>query len=369
MMKRQLPIDPNDDLTETPAKPAGRGRPSKEAKAKSMERLKRLGNPASVARSQTVADDQDASKQAKTVLGSGYVLNHKPTVQIHQIFFKHAQRPKLDPTMLPFDNTGRRHPLLEYDVFKRIIESELSADADYWGALSWKFHQVMGITGRSLADFIGRNPGFDVYFCHPNTSVEAMYENMWIQGAISHPRFLELSRDFLDAAQLESSMLNKVVPSGFMASSNYFVANHRFWSAYTEFIDNALAAANSKLDESVRAELLSPAADPRNLHHGACYLPFIVERLFGEFLMLHAGQFKAFKLKSPRLEAKLSPHHQSMRTMKDMAVKNRATWLLDCWRNYRNLLLSATTDPAELEPYHALLNNPNVEFSDVPLYY
>lgn len=348
---------------------AKRGRPSKFEKAREIEALKSFGNPAAFSRSAPTMGKQSKENITDTVLGNARVLNYVPKIKVYQIYFKDSQRSQLDGAMEPFNNCGRTSQLLEYDVFKRLYSTSQIKEFDYWGAVSWKFSKVMGFGGTSLINFINKNPGYDVYFCHPNVGIEALYENPWIQGGVSHPDFIEISKAFLTAAGLDSSLVSKVIPSGFVASANYFVANKRFWDAYIDFVDGVLKKVDLNLDESIKAELLSAVADSRGLHHGACYLPFIIERLFGEFLMMNIGRFKAFKLKSPKLEATMTEHHHSLRAMKDIAVKTKSEWLLNCWRTYRNLYMETTYGKEAIEPYRSLFNPPSIKFADIALYY
>lgn len=342
----------------------GRGRPSKADVARQIAAVKASAGVGQAVQKKSKAQTVQAFHTG-TVLGDAQVLNPHVEIRIFQIHYKPEHKKFLDLGMVHLDNSGRRNHLLEYDVFRRLAGSPHTQQCDYWGAVSWKFPSVMGFGGNVFKTFITKNPGYDIYFCNPHPSIEGTYENLWTQGEMSHPKFIELSRAFLKAAGLDPEATRRVVPSGYMASANYFVANARFWTAYMAFVDQALQQAEANLDQNTLAILLSPVADAKGLHNGANYVPFIVERLLTEFLILHTKQFKAIKLQSPKLEAKLSEHHKSLRAMKDVAVQTKSQWLLDCWRTYRNLLLGALAEKGQLTPYTTMLTNKDVTFAEV----
>lgn len=346
----------------------GRGRPSKQEVQRQIAAVKAAAGVAPQSHSMHSAAPVKPlahSKQTDTVLGAATVLNPNTKVKIFQIYFKPEHKKHLDPAMVHLDNSGRKNHLLEYDVFRRLHKSEHSQGCDYWGAVSWKFPRAMGFGGATFSTFVNKNPGYDIYFCNPHPGIEGTYENLWMQGELSHPHFIELSSAFLKAAGLDADSVRAVVPSGFMASANYFVANHNFWNAYLQFVDSALQQAEKNLDQTTLAKLLSPVADAKRLHNGANYVPFIVERLLTEFLLLNHKNFKAIKVQSPKLESKMTEHHKSLRAMKDVAVRTKSEWLLNCWRNYRNLFLAALADEGQLAPYTKVLTNKDVKFADV----
>jgi hypothetical protein len=343
---------------------SGRGRPSKSAKEKTIAAVKGTAKFTPTSKAKQLPPSISI-KETATVIGNAKLLNPNVEIKIFQIYFRPEHKKKLDPHMVPFDNSRRKNHLLEYDVFRRLARSDETKSCDYWGAVSWKFPESMGFSGSTFKSFMAKNPGYDVYFCNPHPAIEGVYENLWVQGELSHPNFIELSSRFLKAAELDANAVRTVVPSGYIASANYFVANEKFWTLYLAFVDRALQKAEENLDSSVIATLLSPVADAKGLHNGANYVPFIVERLLTEFLLLHSKTLRAIKVQSPKLENKLSDHHKSLRALKDLATRSQSDWLLDCWRNYRNLLLSALAEPKALEPFVPVLTNKSVKFVDL----
>ncbi len=357
----------NTLLVESAPKPAvvKRGRPSKADKLAQVAQAQSAVPLFSSAGQGLQSAERAITPERHTALGKAKVLNPSVNIELFQIYFKPEQKKQLDPNMIPFDNVGHKDPLLEFDVFRRLAASSAVEKADLWGAVSWKFGDSMGFDAKTFKNFISKNPGYDIYFCNPHPNVEAIYENLWIQGEISHPNFLKLSAAFLEAAGLDSKCTGRVVPSSYIASANYFVANKRFWGKYLSFVNQALANAEVNLSPAIKSELGTAVADHKGLHNGANYYPFIVERLLTEFLLINHKEFRAIKLQSPKLEARLSEQHKELRELKDLASKSKNTWLMGCWRNYRNLFLSSVAEPKALAPFVRVLSNKSVEFIDL----
>lgn len=261
------------------------------------------------------------------------------STRIFQIYYADEQIPHLDPAFVPYDNSADKSPLLEFNVFRNIAASGLAESAGLWGAVSWKFTQKTRVTGHELLRVIEAHPGYDVYFCNPFPETEALYPNLWCQGETSHPEFLSLSHDFLQASGLTTRLLDEILPSGMFATANYFVATPDFWHAYLTFIQETLDKAEAGLLPAARTVLFSSLADPRGMHARATYLPFIVERLFSVFLAASAARFKAFKYAAISPESRFNEHVRTIREIKDKAIFSKDKELLRYWNGYRNCYL------------------------------
>lgn len=71
-------------------------------------------------------------------------------------------------------------------MFEQLAKSARISGAKYWGALSWRFGEKTGMSGRKLLNTVAAKPGFDVYYCYPFPENEAVYHNTWIQGGPFH---------------------------------------------------------------------------------------------------------------------------------------------------------------------------------------
>ena len=320
------------------------------AKAKAKTKIHGLPRPASVmpdpilhpvVRKDWIADqvrNDTKSPKAKPVQRKAKPAPDK--LRIFQIHYQPEQVAQLDPAFEAYDNTGDTSPLLEFNVFRKLHQSELVKGAELWGALSWKFTQKTGLSGADLRGIIASKPGHDVYYCNPYPELEAQYHNLWLQGETAHPNFLVLCQEFFEVTGIRLDHLKAFVPSNHFAASNYFVASPRFWAAYLNFMEDAIAKAESRMSKTARAMIYSSAADRIGVHAGASYLPFIVERLFAVFLAEHEKEFSAYKFALPAKEEGLNVHIKLLRQMKDVSIKSKSLWMATCWVNYRNLYMS-----------------------------
>ncbi len=262
------------------------------------------------------------------------------SIKIFQIYYHERQSPLLDPDFEPYDNEGDNSPLLEFNVFTKLLQSKELQDVKLWGALSWKFGQKTGLSGAEFKREIATNPGYDVYFCNPHFETEALYHNLWLQGETAHPNFIALCKELFEVADLPAELLTEIQPSLHFATANYFVATPAFWKRYAAFVSRVLLAANNKLSPTARAILFSATADPSGVHARASYIPFIVERLFGVFLRTKGQDFRAYKIAPHVPNEQANVHLKLLGEMRSFACRTKSAWMASCWANYRNLYLT-----------------------------
>jgi hypothetical protein len=262
--------------------------------------------------------------------------------RIFQIYFESWHLELLDGAFEPFDNRGVKSEFLEFDVFQRIFSSGEVQNAKLWGALSWRFTEKTGMSGKDLLAHVAANPGYDVYYCNPYPHNEALFQNMWLQGETCHPRFLEISKAVFEAAGLSKEYLISLQHSSSYSASNYFIATDAFWKAYIPFVQRIIGLAETKMSAPMRQLLNSSDADPRRMHSGASYVSFIVERLLPIFMKTSGRKLKGYKIPLPKREEDMNGHLRLLREMKDMAHQTNSKWLAVCWTNYRNLYFSQT---------------------------
>lgn len=290
-----------------------------------------------------------------------------PAIKVFQIHFQADQLAALDPAFVPYDNSAENDPVLEFGVFRRVLNEGLADGADLWGAVSWKFGQKTGMAGQALIELIERNPGFDVYHCNVYPHLEALYPNLWLQGNTTHPGFLALAQSVLALGGLDPALCRQLYPSKAFSSVNFMVGTPAFWRSYVGFVESVLGPALAP-GQPLREQLLSPHADPKGLHAGACYLPFVVERLFGVFLASEAGaHLRVMKYPVAAAERRLNLHLIRLREMKDTAWTTRSRWLADCWQNYRNLYLSQVRGPEWANQHLAAISQHPIEFGSCAL--
>lgn len=244
----------------------------------------------------------------------------------------------LDPAMVPYNNAGDTDPLLEFNVFRKLLAKE-AREQELWGALSWKFTKKTGMSGEDLKNYVKANPGHDVYYCNPFPEFESLYQNLWAQGETAHPDFVNLCNLVFESAGLDPALIvEEIQPSKAYSATNSFVGSRRFWAAYIPYIEHVVDEIFRRATPKQKKQLLSGDADMKGRHAGATYLPFIVERLFPAFMASEQGQgLKGIQYPLP--EQARNAHLRHLREMKDVACETNSTWLASCWLNYRNLYL------------------------------
>lgn len=301
----------------------------------------------------------------KTAAAAGLsVVTASPdqAIAVYQIYFEAGQRAGLDPDWIPFDNAGPDDRLREFAVFERLAKDEGVRLATLWGAMSWRFGSKTGLNGKALRKVIEEHPGCDVYYCNPFPEHEALFTSGWQQGITAHPAFLELCGAVFKASGLDPRVLKAVQPSQAFSACNYFVASPAFWSSYLPWVREHIERARAKLPSNVLNVLDSHQSDPRKLHAGSTYWPFIIERLLGLYLRSAGKELKVHKYALPAAEARLNTHLQRLREMKDVAHRSRSPWLFACWLNYRNLYLLQTSGSDWCKRYLPLISPTEVDF-------
>lgn len=280
-----------------------------------------------------------------------------PGVKVFQIHFKGEQAHHLDDAFTHYDNAGVESETHEFAVFQKLHNSPLTRGLRHWGAVSWRFHEKTGLDGQALLSLVDANPQVDVFYMNPYPYNEAIFQSGWMQGETTHPEFLYLAQRFLVAAGFDANEVLRIDNSASFSSANYFVGTPAFWNAYIPFIKKALQTADKNLAAEDAQRIHSPEADVKSLHHGSTYIPFIVERMFALFMRTEGAHLKARKIPLPAQETKtMNEQLQSLRLLKDAAVKKKSMDLYDVWANYRNLYCQIAFKPFWAKKYLASLN-------------
>jgi hypothetical protein len=287
----------------------------------------------------------------------------KSPLRIFQIYNEPWQRDLLDPNFSALDNSKGNSELMDFAVLEQLIKSDYVKDAQLWGALSWRFAELTGMSGADWVKNIQAHPGYDVYFCNPYPQIEALYHNAWMHGETLHPKFFALSQAIFQVTGLPLEELTNLHPSDDFSSANYFVASPKFWTAYLPWVRNVLMLANKKLPPNVRDLMHSKLADQQGTDKGASYIPFIIERLFPVFMKTAGKSLKSYKIALPERERELNVHLKLLREMKDVAHRTKSAWLGVCWVNYRNLYLTQINGKEWSKKYLRAITPTDIKFS------
>jgi hypothetical protein len=264
----------------------------------------------------------------------------KSPLRIFQIYYESWQRDLLDPSFAALDNSGLKSELEEFLVLERLAKSEHVKGAKLWGALSWRFTERTGMKSTDWVAAIQADRGKDVYFCDPAPVNEALYHNLWLQGEIAHPHFLEVCIAFFKATKLPLETLSAIVPGEQYATANYFVGTPRFWELYLPWVTELFKVANKNMPPKERDLMHAKAAE--GSHKGMSLMPFILERLFPIFMKTAGKDLSYKKIALPALDAQLNVHLRLLREAKNLAHSSKSAWLAALWVNYRNLYFIQT---------------------------
>lgn len=287
----------------------------------------------------------------------------KSPLRIFQVYYEGWQRDLLDPNFSGLDNSKSDSETKEFAVYEQLLASDYVKDAQLWGALSWRFAEMTGMSGGDLIKSIQSHPGNDVYFCNPYPQNEALFHNGWQQGETAHPQFLAMAKAVFEVTGLPVEELTSISSSDLFSSTHFMVATPQFWQEYLPWVKNVLSMANKKLPPKVRDLMHSKLADERNLHNGATYVPFIVERLFPVFMKTEGKSLKPYKIPLPERERELNVHLKLLREMKDVAYRTKSAWLGVCWANYRNLYFAQVNGKEWCDKYLRAITPTEIKFS------
>jgi len=291
------------------------------------------------------ANEKANGKTNSKVAGSGGPQLEVPgsvksPLRIFQIYYESWQRDLLDPSFAALDNSGLKSELEEFLVLERLAKSEHVKGAKLWGALSWRFTERTGMKSTDWVAAIQADRGKDVYFCDPAPVNEALFHNLWLQGEIAHPHFLEVCIAFFKATKLPLETLSAIVPGEQYATANYFVGTPRFWELYLPWVTELFKVANKNMPPKERDLMHAKAAE--GPHKGMSLMPFILERLFPIFMKTAGKDLSYKKIALPALDAQLNVHLRLLREAKNLAHSSKSAWLAALWVNYRNLYFIQT---------------------------
>lgn len=203
-------------------------------------------------------------------------------IKVYQIYYKKEQRKFLDSAFIPFDNCSNLKPeWAEYHCFENIYSKMKDSDDGWYGAVSWKFGQKTGLTGKDFLQSIQATQGeYDVYFVNPFPQEVSMYWNVWLQGEKYHPGILKFTQELLDQAGYGIRIHDIFNDSTTGAFCNYWVGNYYFWQRYMEFTKPLVHLIRNELNPEQKRFIQSMADKNIKLN----YIAFIMERMFSTLI-------------------------------------------------------------------------------------
>lgn len=205
-------------------------------------------------------------------------------LEIYQSHLGKEQLNRISPIATPYEvshNTAKDSR--EYELFKEIFKSRGSSPTP-WGLVSWKFEHKTIIPIDHFYQFADDKlaDGYDCVFINPMIGNEAIYKNVWEQGALAHNGFAELNH-FI--AERYPKAVNSVSGLESFAFCNYFVATPKFWNYYFRFVDSLAFILNKEARAGTGAGKVWSGSAHYSRDPEVTMRPFVIERLFSALLL------------------------------------------------------------------------------------
>jgi hypothetical protein len=208
-------------------------------------------------------------------------------MKIYQAYMDAQQRAFVCDGAIPFDAAANCAPgTREYELFKQLYADPANRDGSPpWGLVSWKFEHKAPVSFHDFQAFCRSafEAGADCAFINPMIGNEAVYANGWEQGIHCAHTGIEKVAYFLE--QRMGIRVATVSDVSTFAFCNYFVANPRFWAAYFDFIERALALLDAEAAAGTEVGQVYSGSGQYERDASATMRVFIIERLFSAFLL------------------------------------------------------------------------------------
>jgi hypothetical protein len=142
-----------------------------------------------------------------------------------------------------------------------------------------------------MASEIESNSDNDVYIFNHARIQQALTYSVWEQGEYYHKGIKEVTGYVLSKLGYDPTVLNEFMSDRVVCYCSYFVAKKRFWLDYINFLDKVIDELNNlppEIDRIYESSANYSRDSTLNL------FPFIVERLFSTFLLLHGPDYKVY---------------------------------------------------------------------------
>jgi hypothetical protein len=263
-------------------------------------------------------------------------------LDIYQSHFGKGQLERVSPLAIPYDvshNTAKDSR--EYELFKEIFKSR-GSNPKPWGLVSWKFQHKAIVPLDEFYQFADEKlaDGYQCVFINPMIGNEAVFKNVWEQGALVHKGFIAINT-FI--AERYPKAVNSVSGLDSFAFCNYFVATPKFWSYYFKFVDAMVFALNKEARAGTGAGQVWSGSAHYSRDLEVTMRPFVIERLFSA-LILSGSDIKACaypysgKHYIQKFGQQLGAILADLSFLKNKAITKRSIEELAEWQRLRNKL-------------------------------
>lgn len=266
-------------------------------------------------------------------------------MDLYQAYLSTEQKRVLSTRAIPFDAKQNISPdQREYDLFKEIY-SQRAENPTPWGLVSWKFEHKSLVTINAFLEFAAEKfeEGHDCVFINPMIGNEALYLNVWEQGADTGHKGIKEIAQFL-AGNISQKIFLPMDSSKF-AFCNYFLGTPRFWGAYFAFIDEAIELLETQIRSNSEIGHIYSNTASYSKDITASMKPFIIERLFSSFLSTY--NFKTINF-TPSQDIYLKKFGEQLgeflfklSSLKNLALTTTSSKLLDKYQRARLNILNS----------------------------
>jgi len=156
-------------------------------------------------------------------------------MKIYQIFYNQETKVMLDPKFTPFDNSSPTYRSWhEFEVIKKIIETNIFDDNEYIGIFSPRFFEKTGLTGSDVIEIVGKSKSEIINFS-PDLEASISYLNCFIQAESKHPGFISVAQKAYKIIGLDLDLSELISNHSRTIFSNYFVAKYSFWKVWFKY--------------------------------------------------------------------------------------------------------------------------------------
>jgi len=256
-------------------------------------------------------------------------------LKIYQAYYDAAQKEQLDNEFTPLDNTANPTPeLVEYAINLKTQEMALAQGLDMWGTFSWRWKEkIRLLSAQDVVTRIENNPGYDVYFFNGYYDQTVLAYNVWEQGQWHHKNMLQICEYLFPKLGIDVTIMFQPMSEDHMVFACYCVATKEFWAGFMDLTKRYYDEIE-KFPAEIKALHDDNAAYPNGLSFG--YFPFIHERLFSTYLFLNQHKFKVLPYHDGKAQFSVEAGLDKLSTLKETALINQDTNLLDQWRQLRN---------------------------------
>lgn len=267
-------------------------------------------------------------------------------MKLFQSFVNEHQRSYLSEQTIPVDaSSNTEDNQREYELFKKVLTHNPELEAEPWGMVSWKFEHKCLIAPDEFIKFAQNklDAGYECVFINPMIGNEALYMNVWEQGAHCGHVGLDKVATFL-ASQL-GGRITAIMGKKSFAFCNYFIATPTFWKKYFEFTDHALKLLENEAMNNTDAGQIYNGSAHYYRDTAVSMRPFVIERLLSSFIEGTALKCTGYVYRIEQYHAKFGTQLGSflfkLSELKNRSIMNKDQKLLQEFHTIRCNILNS----------------------------